>query len=249
MKNIIFLFVASIICGCSGNGRMTERERLDSIAKVEEKIKDSLERIRMDSLSLFAWGDAKFGMSEEEILGTKAFKNGELREKSIVIENNGVKRLDNSINLGTDELDNFEEAFGLKEALWSFYAMFENGELTSIKIKSYEKDASHIDDLVHDCNIFAKNFTSKMGKPTYLKNDVSIFDFNEGESFTYASFNVGEKWVFISLSKSYSGNEYQYTVSISNNKFPTKKYSPSEKEIKEAQEERNKKEDIINNSF
>lgn len=71
MKKILFFTIAMLLfSGCNiKNQRQKNQGRQDSIVMVEirkQEVKDSLERTRIDSLALIAWGDAKFGMSQKK---------------------------------------------------------------------------------------------------------------------------------------------------------------------------------------
>lgn len=78
MKTIIFTFL--IFCTFSCNNQVKkqiEQNRLDSIAWVEKRsieIADSIKKVMQKEQSLVAWGDAKFGMSQNETLKTRAFE-------------------------------------------------------------------------------------------------------------------------------------------------------------------------------
>ena len=77
MKHLIWgLLFVIFVSGCGNKQkRIEEQQRLDSIAKIEKAVLDSIEEKRADSLALIAWGDAKFGMTMEEALKTNAFKD------------------------------------------------------------------------------------------------------------------------------------------------------------------------------
>ena len=196
-------------------------------------IQDSLEQVKVDSLALIAWGDVKFGMSMKEVLATEAFKGG--------------NKYDDSITMGFEREQNFSRAFGLK--LVTFWAEFKENELYRIYIDSYTPTANEINDLVMECDLFIKFFTEKYGAPSYKKNRVNISEFNSGEEFEYAKFQIGDKTITIVLGELSSEVRFYYHVYIDNDKFPKKKHVMTEKEIKEVRKQMEETEKIRNNSF
>ena len=198
-------------------------------------IQDSLEQVKVDSLALIAWGDVKFGMSMKEVLATEAFKGGDKYPDS------------NRISMEINRQLNFSRAFGLR--LVTFWAEFKENELYRIYIDSYKPTANEINDLVMECDLFIKFFTEKYGAPSYKKNKVNISEFNSGEEFEYAKFQIGDKTITIVLGELSSEVRFYYHVYIDNDKFPKKKHVMTEKEIKEVRKQMEETEKIRNNSF
>lgn len=236
MKFIFFTLCILLLISCNNNqSKNKEQMQQDSVAKAKQIEIEKSKKMREDSLSVIAWGDLKFGISKEEALKTVSLKNGDVDG--------------NIISMDFETRFDLERAFGLKE-LRKFDAIFNENELSFITIKSSNVSASHIDDLVNDCNIFVENFEKKIGKPiTSIEEDVDVFSFNEGEKFTFAQFSVGDKCIIISLGETYSGSEYFYEIGINNWQYPKKKHKETpEEKFKREQEQKNRQE-IIDNSF
>ena len=143
---------------------------------------------------------------------------------------------------------NLKRAFGLNE-FWAIEAQFQENELTRIYIESADLTANHIDKLKRDCEIFINNFTKKYGEPSYKKSKVNISEFNSGEEFEYAKFQIGDKTITIVLGELSSEVRFYYHVYIDNSKFPKKKHIQTEKEKREELKQREETENIRNNSF
>ena len=236
-KILLFCVCASLLCGCSDNKQNEQQKQAvaDSIAKAEQHKKEMEERTRADSLAVIAWGDLRFGMSKDEALQTVSLRNGDIK--------------DNMISMHYETRFALGKTFGLKE-LHDFEVSFRENELFFVDIFSSKVTASHIDDLVSDCKIFVKNFTTRMGEPLRLNDkEINIFSFNEGEKFIYAQFNVGAKCVIIQLGETYSGSEYFYEVSINNWQYPKKTHVPTSEEKAQWQKEDEERQRIIDNSF
>lgn len=240
MKKVSLLFLTMLLTfGCNQKTKEqvgATQESKTQLTAIEIKnlaIQDSLEQVKVDSLALIAWGDVKFGMSMKEVLATEAFKGGNKYDDSITMEFNR-------------EL-NFSRAFGLR--LVTFWAEFKENELYRIYIDSYKPTANEINDLVMECDLFIKYFTEKYGAPSYKKNRVNISEFNSGEEFEYAKFQIGDKTITIVLGELSSEVRFYYHVYIDNDKFPQKKHAMTEKEIKQVRKQMEETEKIRNNSF
>lgn len=244
MKKIATVFILILLitsCNHKNKGLIIPQDS-DSIIKVEKRnqeIQDSLNQIRTDSLSLIAWGDAKFGMSMKEVLATESFKNGyKYSSKDF-----------NSISMDFDKIWKLKEIFNLNLSVGQLEAYFQEDELTKIEIESYKLTADKIKELVADCDIFIKNFTNKYGNPSYQCSRVNILNFEAGTVFTYARFRIGSKSITIKLGERNSGHKYYYIIYIENDKFPQKKHIQTEKEKREEQKRMEEAEKIRNNSF
>lgn len=69
---------------------------------------------------------------------------------------------------------NFDQEFKFKKLfelnnLAGISAYYQENELKRISIKSYYVRANYINELIMDCNIFAKEFTKKHGSPSFKK--------------------------------------------------------------------------------
>jgi len=150
-KILLFCICAFVLCACGNNKAKQLEQRkqaiADSIAQVERQRKEMVESARIDSLSTVAWGDLRFGMTKKEAMRTVSLKDGNV--------------YDDCISMGFETEYAIKRAFGLKET-YSVWVFFEENELESMKIESYKVRASHIDDLLDDCAVLAKNFAKKM---------------------------------------------------------------------------------------
>ena len=199
-----------------------------------QEIQDSLKQVKTDSLALIAWGDAKFGMTMKEVLATKSFKGGD--------------KYSNWIVMGYERERIFTSSIGVNN-IASIETEFKENELTRINIESYKITANRIDDLVRDCNIFIRNFTEKYGNPSYQKDKVNISEFNSGEEFEYAKYQIGDKTITILLGEQSREVKFYYKIYIENDKFPKKKHVQTEKEKKEEQRRMKEAKEIKENSF
>ena len=229
------------ICSCGSNSKQKSIEddpELMELAKSrEEKKNDALNELGgVDSLSLIAWGDTKFGMTKQEVMNSKAFKG----EKEKVIEKgNDSYLMDYAKSNDIRRLYNLE----YNPSIW---AHFKDNELYMVSIETYGKSANYIEDLANDCGIFAKEFMKKYGEPDYLRTSVSILDFNHHQ-LRIASFIIGAKKIWIGLLE--DDSEYKYYITIENNNFPKKKHIPTEEELRKQKEQDAKNKEIKDNSF
>lgn len=241
MGKVLLLFVTLLLTiSCNNNQKVQTKNEISNTPTAEEirkqEIQDSLEQVKIDSLALIAWGDVKFGMSMKEALYTETFKRG----KKLPDSNRVSMELDSKLEL--------KKIFGLTEFAF-FWGEFRENELTKIRIESYHLTANHLDDLISDCDTFIDNFTQKYGKPSFKKDKVNISEFNSGEEFEYAKFQVGDKSITILLGEWDLSVKYYYEVLIENHTFPKKKHIKTEKEKIEEQKQMEKAEKIRNNSF
>ena len=241
MKKVSLLLLTMLLTfGCNQKTKeqvsatQESKPQLTAIEIRNHEIQDSLKKVKNDSLALIAWGDVIFGMNMKEVLATETFKGGD--------------KYDDSITMEFERERNLKRAFGLNE-FWAIEAQFQENELTRIYIESADLTANHIDKLKRDCEIFINNFTKKYGEPSYKKSKVNISEFNSGEEFEYAKFQIGDKTITIVLGELSSEVRFYYHVYIDNDKFPKKKHVMTEKEIKEVRKQMEETEKIRNNSF
>lgn len=227
MRTLVITFLAFCLFGCNNQEKKRiEQNRIDSIALAEKRsieIADSIKAAMLQEQSLVAWGDAKFGMSQKEVLKTKAFE--------------GSSAYDNWISL---PYKNYRRIGGTEIGFSNFHASFKINELYRIDFRTPDKTANYIDDLQGDAQKISYQFEKKYGDPEYsLNKEISIFDFNNGKEFDYKSWKIGDKYIYIIFGEVDSGSEYYYRVVIFNNNFPTKE-DPEEiaqKEQKEKEQE------------
>ena len=237
-KVILILPMMLITISCNHKQKeQTESPQTKTLTATEirnQKIQDSLKQVKTDSLALIAWGDAKFGMTMKEVLATKSFKGGD--------------KYSNWIVMGYERERIFTSSIGVNN-IASIETEFKENELTRINIESYKITANRIDDLVRDCNIFIRNFTEKYGNPSYQKDKVNISEFNSGEEFEYAKYQIGDKTITILLGEQSREVKFYYKIYIEKDKFPKKKHEQTEKEKKEEQRRMKEAKEIKENSF
>ena len=237
-KVILLLPMMLITISCNHKQKeQTESPQTKTLTATEirnQEIQDSLKQVKTDSLALIAWGDAKFGMTMKEVLATKSFKGGD--------------KYSNWIVMGYERERIYTSSIGVNN-IASIETEFKENELTRINIESYKITANRIDDLVRDCNIFISNFTKKYGNPSYKKDKVNISEFNSGEEFEYAKYQIGDKTITILLGEQSREVKFYYKIYIENDKFPKKKHVQTEKEKKEEQRRMKEAKEIKENSF
>lgn len=209
--------------------------RIDAEKKAEEKAR--IEKARIDVEALAAWGDAKFGMTPQEVKATNAFKNSEKYVKGTIMSDG--RRTRSSISFTYEEKSKFKENMSLNVNICDFYAGFESEELTSIHLQCYNQSASYLDDIVEDAQILSYHFTKKYGKPNFEKSSVSIFDFDRGREFLFAEWKIGDKTAKIFMGEDkYDSSKYYYRVVIYNSNFPTKPDLEEQEAIKKYEEKK-----------
>ena len=237
-KVLLLLPMMLITISCNHKQKeQTESPQTKTLTATEirnQEIQDSLKQVKTDSLALIAWGDAKFGMTMKEVLATKSFKGGD--------------KYSNWIVMGYERERIFTSSIGVNN-IASIETEFKENELTRINIESYKITANRIDDLVRDCNIFIRNFTEKYGNPSYQKDKVNISEFNSGEEFEYAKYQIGDKTITILLGEQSREVKFYYKIYIENDKFPKKKHVQTEQEKKEEQRRMKEAKEIKENSF
>lgn len=225
----VFL-ICLLLLGCNiKSQRQKNQEFQDSIARIEKRnkeIRDSLEQVRIDSLSLIAWGDAKFGMSQKEVLATNAFKG------STIYSNETVSMAFENRNIANTKM-----------TICDFYAEFEMDELYRVEIKTCPETANYIDDLETDIIRISRQFEKRYGKPAYSFNrEIGLSNFNEGDEFVYKRWEIGTKSIYIQFGEVYSGSEYYYRIIITNSNYPTKRDIKKEERYKQAEKAEREKE-------
>ena len=248
MKKLLLFFILIIVIAYygynyKGKTEVIPQQASDSIIlidKREQEVQDSIEQVRIDSLSLIAWGEVKFGISMKKALSTEIFRNGHTysdRETDLY-----------RISMEYDKLMKLKKILGLNIPFELLDASFHKDELTDIHIKSYNANPNEIPKLVADCNTLIKNFKEKYKAPSYQRDYIHTSNFESGKEFTYAKFQIGSKSIIIKLGK-VSHEDYYYIIYIANNQFPKKKHVQTEKEKQEEAKSMREAEEIKNNSF
>ena len=252
MKKLVYiLFVISLVLNSCDNGAMkrqaeakkAEKMRQDSINREKERVRLAIE----DSIAIFAWGDAKFGMTKKEVLQTKSFS--------------GSDRYDNRLSMNYEKEFAIEQAIGLRGRMkiWASFGGKSNNELSRISIENSYKWIE-FDDLVFDVDRFIKEFTKKYGKPDDIQKnylEMRPRDVDELKNIQIALWSIGSgngdngtKYIAVDVNKTFSDlYEYEYKISIYNTVFPKEKKQKSAAEIKAEQERAQIEKDAVENSF
>lgn len=241
MKTIIYLLLVVVLSSCD-NKRKLEREKFVADSLRTEFVKDSIATaIKNDSLVLIAWGDTKFGMSKKECLKTYSFSE--------------AYKYESSLGMSYDKRYDFKKAFNIETSI-DIDALFRGegyDELTFIEIRSLNVYANDFDELVKDCARFSIQFEKNYGEPlTY--NYVSFSDMNNGYEKNFSSWRIespnnGTKSIGIYIGEVSSGSEYYYRILIHNDAFPKNAYKPTKEEIEQEKKEKERRDNIIKNSF
>ena len=245
---ILAITLAIISCDSGAKKRqaevtVAEKERQDSIAKTQEE-----ERARLafeDSVAIFAWGDAKFGMTKKEVLQSKAFS--------------GADNYGDSFTMDLDKEIAIQRSLGLNRwpNIWIDFGGKTGNEVTRIRI-SESVEWKEFDELIYDMQQMIKEFKSKYGKPksefAYLAN-MQYRDLDNYKNISVAKWIVGSgkgkygtKYINMSAS-TYTNTSYKYDIEIYNSAYPKNPIEMTQKEIQEAKEREQKAKDAVDNSF
>jgi hypothetical protein len=204
----LFLGIATIIlfysCNLANNknkaNTSTETPAYDS--KLEMR-RDSLSRLRTDSLSLIAWGDAKFGMSLKEVRKMPMFK-----EASISTD---ITKLFQTMNL-------YFRQTGI-EGLRSISLSFFEDKLYRVDLESKEKSANYFETYIKDIAFLLKDLVvKKYGNPQEGEGFPSFLKMEPNIEITAFRWRIGNKDIFITVKEVYSGSNYKVECTIYNNK-------------------------------
>jgi len=249
LSYIVFsVLMLTSIWSCNGNARQrqieAEPQRQDSIAQAEaeaEKAKTAYE----DSIAIYAWGDAKFGMTKKEALQTKAFS--------------GANNYDDSYCMDYDKTSAIQRSLGLDRSpnIWLDFGGKSKNELVKIRINR-TSDYSEFSKLVNDAKIFIKEFTSKYGEPDVMASNIGTLTFRDIDNsnyYTLAKWDIGSgsgengvKYIHMQI-YTYKGDIYHLETEITNSDFPKQKIEKTQKEIEEENIKSQKAKDAIDNSF
>lgn len=237
MKQLLYISIAFLLCSCNGNKTATneaQKEQQDSIRDDEVRKAYAV----TDSLALIAWGDTRFGMTKQEVMASKAFSG------------NGNEKVNeagwDSYKMGYEKTFEFERQNGMREPMY-IKANFKENELYEVTLESLEQDASHLNDLIHDCYTLIGKFTERYNKPLSIKEEVTILDLNDNPYITVAQFVIGDKGIMVNLQR--NDSEYKYNVSIANFSFPKKKREPTKQEVEQQRKSDELRNDVRENSF
>ncbi len=211
MKKTIILilpFIVLISCNNIEKQKRIEREKTinDSIQQAEKLQKDkelAEEKVRIDSLSQIAWGEAKFGMSVKDVKATKAFKNAfGFRDK-----NNPFQSLE--LTLADTNID----------GIYSIKVSFFNDRLFRVDMESWTRNANYYDTEIKETVDELKNLIQeKYGEPTVNNGFPDFIELKPDRPITAYSWTVGEKRIYIDVKEIYSGSEYKVECIILHSK-------------------------------
>ena len=227
MKNIsklipLVFFTSSIMLISCDNGShiSNDKPKLKNIAKM-----DSLQNMRVDSLSKIAWGDVKFGMSLKEVLKTKTLNTANI-DKNIKNKNNAFQtlRIDSKTNI--DGISSIT-AHIFKNRLYSII-LFSPIVSAIYYDTNIKETVNHLKELVE--NKYGTP-TDDLGFPDLLKNKPS-------KLITAYDWWIGDKYISIGVQEVKTGSEYWVICFISNVK-ETKPVDEYNKKIKNEEESKN----------
>ncbi len=234
---IVILVAGNILISCGSKSKQSEKSA--AIARYYDSIYQS-EKLRADSLAIIAWGDAKFGMTKEEVFNTQSFKGAHIGTSDL------HSRKQDLISFNQQQRINFISAFELSTSLDPARLLFggkDNDELYKVEIASdFYRGYNSLDNFERDCKNLIKNLKEKYGEPI---NEDLDFNLQRGQTknieywvigryvgsggVTQESSN-GKKSISFSICESSSGGSYRWFLNIDNNKFPTTKYEPTDVE-------------------
>lgn len=199
---LIFLSLSLLSCSNkpSPEHQAWLQHRNDSIRQ------DSINKqIIIDSLSLIAIGDAKFGMTLEEIRNTDFFKKAYFWKTSATM----------NLNLYGD---NYE-----------LEALFAKDTLYKIRLETEGLSANYIDvRLNRIANNLGEAFTEKYGKPDYERRKLDILDLKRAYTQPMYEWKIGDKYIMVGMYAYESKSLYRIKCIIENEEF--KKIAEREKE-------------------
>ena len=121
------------------------------------------------------------------------------------------------------------------------FGMSKKEALKTNALKNGDVFSNYISMEYDNRNEFEKIFGLKQ-----MYDFVALFD---GEEFTYASFNVGSKYIFIKMGQTDDTDEFYYKISISNYEYPKKQHKPTKQELQDERNQMIKEKEIKDNSF
>ena len=199
MRYCVFLFLLITMLSCTNNEKSDLERRREQIHSEKERAKKKEADNKTDSLAALAWGDAIWGMTRNEVLKTKAFRNG--------------KNTDYCIEMNEERKQKTKQTFGLKN-LFTLRAYIKDDCLSAIFIDSWSVKVEQFDELVRECILLKNGFYKLYGEPT-VNNDVSFSGFDNDGNQIVAVFKVGStiyKTITIALRK--KNYDYSYKVTI-----------------------------------
>lgn len=251
-KLFITLMILSLsLCSCNEEAKRQAEEaakkaRNDSIIvrKIKEKEMEEAKLVFEDSVAIYAWGDAKFGMTKKEVLQTKAFS--------------GASKYNNSFSMDFDKERALQQSIGLHHwpDIWIDFGGKTENEVTCVRINS-SYNWKDFNKLIYDIQQIIKEFTLKYGRPDNSYEQLPNLRYRDldNKKLLIARWQIGSgigengtKYIKVYASP-YTETSYQYEIDIYNSSFPKQPKEKTQKEIQEAKEKEMKTKEAVENSF
>jgi hypothetical protein len=220
------------------------KQNNDSIARINAEAKKA--RITFeDSVAIYAWGDVKFGMTQKEVLQTKAFKGATKYDFGLAMSGANTYAIEKSLYLFSSL------------SIWAYFGGDNNNELTKIEISGSDSwdRFNHLTEALQ--RLMAK-FEVKYGKPKNVFTDLESLkytDLDKAKTMIIADWKLGSgkskngtKLIDIEMNTC-SETSYEYKITIHNPAFPKHPKKKPQKEIDEEKKQAQKTKEVMENSF
>lgn len=249
----LLLFVGITIItlvACNNNSKQPQHKPEKSIQNKDsiERINAELRKTRLafeDSIAIYAWGDVKFGMTQKEVLQTKAFNGAKKYDFGLAMSGANEYAIEKSLHLFTSL------------SIWAYFSGEKNNELTKIDI-SGSTSWEHFGYLTSDLQKIMAKFEVKYGKPKNVFTDLGSLkytDLDKAKTMIIADWKLGSgksingtKLIEIEISTC-SETSYEYTITIRNPAFPKRPKKKTKEELDEDSVKRHKAKEVIEYSF
>ena len=248
-----FLFVGitiSALTACNSTPKQPQHrveksiQNKDSIARINAEAKKA--RIAFeDSVAIYAWGDVKFGMTQKDVLQTKAFKGATKYDFGIAMSSANKYAIEKSLYLYTSL------------SIWAFFGGENNNELTKIEISGSES-WDRFNHLTEDLQRLMAKFEVKYGKPKNVFADLESLkytDLDKAKTMIIADWKIGSgksingtKLIDIEMNAC-SETSYEYKIIIHNPAFPKLPNKKTKEELDVESAIAHKTKEIMDNSF
>lgn len=216
----------------------------DSITRINAEAKKARMAFE-DSIAVYAWGDVKFGMTQKEVLQTKAFNGAKKYDYGFAMSGANEYAIQKSLHLFTSL------------SIWAYFGGEKNNELIKIDI-SGSTSWDHFGYLTNDLQVLMAKFEVKYGKPKNVFTDLGSLkytDLDKAKTMIVADWKLGSgkhtngiKLIEIEMATS-SETSYEYKITIYNPAFPKHPKRKTKKEIDEENKRTQNAKDVVENSF
>ena len=206
MKNLSFILIITLVLSSCDN---SSKKSIDE-AKNKEILKmrgDSImkDEIKKDSMSLYAFGDAKFGMSKKEVLKTNEFKGA---------------------NVYSDELQvSFDKSY-IGDKLFDIRAFFYKNKLDKVTIEDIYRSADYYDvDVLPRAQILKDYFTKIYGEPNLTKDIPKCYELKHSDKVDIYYWSIGSKenkTITITIDEDYGSTQFRVTCRMYHNSYNIK---------------------------